>query len=93
MKSAFELAMEKYDEDPVEALTPEQKEQLAEIDRKFDAKIAAAKIRTEPKILTLSRDEASQLRAELAVELAGYNDARERQKEKLRAGFTHPGGA
>lgn len=88
MKSAFELAMEKFDDEPVEAFTPDQKEQLAEIDRKFDAKIAEAKIRTEPKILTLRGEEASQLRAELAMELAGFNNARERQKEKLRASFT-----
>lgn len=93
MKSAFELAMEKFDDEPVETLTPEQKEELAAIDRKFDAKIAEAKIRTEPKILALRGEEANQLRAELAMELAGFNDARERQKEKLRARFTNPGEA
>lgn len=87
MKSALELAMEKFGGEPVRTLTGEQKEGLAEIDRRFDAKIAAARIGTEPKLRMLHGEEAARLQAELATEIAGYNDARERHKEKLRREF------
>lgn len=87
MKSALELAMERFGSGTVRELTAEQKEQLAEIDRKFDAKIAEAKIRTEPRLRSLPNDDADQLRVELATEIAGFNEARERQKEKLRREF------
>jgi len=47
MKSSFELAMARFGGGELRRLTPEQKEQLAEVDRRIDAKIAQAKIRTE----------------------------------------------
>jgi hypothetical protein len=84
MKSALERAMERFADEPVKELSAGQKERLAEIDRTFDAKVAEAKIRTEPKLAALAGEEADQLRAELAVEIAGFNEARERRKEEVR---------
>lgn len=87
MKSALELAMERFGGGPVRELTDEQKEALAEVDRRFDAKIAEARIRTEPKLNALRGEEAEALRVELATEISGFNEARERRKEKLRRDF------
>ena len=87
MKSALELAMARFGDESIRELTAEQKERLAEVDRKFDAKIAEAKIRTEPRLCALQGEEADQLRADLATEVAGFNEAREREKEKLRREF------
>lgn len=53
MKSAYELAMERLREsDPLESiqLTEGQKEELADIDNKYKAKIAAQRISFEQKI-------------------------------------------
>lgn len=87
MKSALELAMERFGGPSEQTLTDEQKERLAEIDRVFDAKIAEAKIRTNPKLATLEGEEADVLRRELAIEINGFNEARERRKEALRREF------
>ena len=46
MKSAYELAMERLGGEGRE-LAPEQKQRLAEIDRRTEAKIAQARIRTD----------------------------------------------
>ena len=69
----------------IRELTPEQKEQMAEIDRKADAKIAQAKIRTDGKMQRIAtREERDTLQQELAIELRGINEKRERDKEALR---------
>jgi hypothetical protein len=86
MKSAFELAMERLGGTARE-LTPEQKEQLAEEDRKAEAKIAQIKIATNAKLQTVPPDEREQLRRDMATEIAGVNEHRERRKEALRAAF------
>ena len=44
MKSAYELAMERMGGGDEKPLTDQQKEQIAEIDSKFKAKIAERKI-------------------------------------------------
>ncbi len=87
MKSALQLAMERFGGPTDNVLTMAQKERLAEVDRVFDAKIAEAKIRTEPKLAALHGEEADALRGELAIEISGFNDARERKKATLRQEF------
>ncbi|OPZ27924.1 MAG: hypothetical protein BWZ02_01471 [Lentisphaerae bacterium ADurb.BinA184] len=87
MKSSFELAMARFGGGELRRLTPEQKEQLAEVDRRIDAKIAQAKIRTEARLKTVKDEEAERLSRELSVELAGLNQSREREKERLRKSF------
>ena len=86
MKSAFELAMERLGGENRE-LTPEQKEKLAEVDRKADAKIAQIKIATEARMRNTEPAECDQLRQDMATEITGTNEHREREKEKLRASF------
>lgn len=86
MKSAYELAMERLGGE-TRHFTPEQKEQLAEIDRKADAKIAQIRMQTDVKIATVSDAEAEQLRQDMAVEIEGLNNHREREKERLKKEF------
>ncbi|MFO7821027.1 MAG: hypothetical protein R6V56_03065 [Lentisphaeria bacterium] len=86
MKSAYELAMEKLGEG-IEKFTPEQKEKLAEIDRKADAKIANVKLQTEQKIAQANPAEEAKLREDMAVEIQGINQHREREKEQCRKQF------
>ena len=89
MKSAYELAMEKLG-GSVEEYTSEQKEQLAEIDRKADAKIANVKLQTEQRIVQSSPAEEKKLRQDMALEIKGINQSREREKEKCRNTFRKP---
>jgi hypothetical protein len=87
MKSAFELAMARFGGDDLQVYTPEQKEELAEVDRRAEAKIAQARIRTEQKLKTLDPQAQQMLREDLALEIKGINDKRERDKGTLRARF------
>lgn len=92
MKSAWELAMEKLDaEDPEsgKALTDEKKAELAEIDAKFDAKIAERKIFLE-KALSEAAEEGNaeeivNLQRQIIDETSRLEEERESAKEKARA--------
>ena len=60
MKSAYELAMERLEkEKPSKPLTDEQKRALAEIDNKFEARIAEAKILHEQELKNAAGDYAA----------------------------------
>jgi len=86
MKSAFELAMERLGGGPIKQYTAEQKEQLAEIDREFDARIAQVKLSS-----TASSDETPEQRQAredgVAAEIRRLEEKREDRKEALRRSF------
>jgi hypothetical protein len=92
MKSAYELAMERLQKtSPSLSLTDEQKKELAEIDSKYQAKIAEKelflkdqirKARTEGKA-----DEIDSLQKQLASETRRLQEECEARKEKRRAEF------
>ena len=91
MKSSWELAMERLDaEDPDagKALTEEQKNALAEIDSKFDAKIAERKIFLEKALAGATEqgnaEEAEQVHRQIADETLRLEDEREREKSNYR---------
>ncbi|MBL63150.1 MAG: hypothetical protein CMI30_07030 [Opitutae bacterium] len=91
MKSSWELAMERLDaEDPDagKALTEEQKNALAEIDSKFDAKIAERKIFLEKALAEATEqgnaEEAEQVHRQIADETLRLEDERERAKSNYR---------
>jgi hypothetical protein len=91
MKSSWELAMERLDaEDPDagKALTEEQKNALAEIDSKFDAKIAERKIFLEKALAEATEqgnaEEAEQVHRQIANETLRLEDERERAKSNYR---------
>ena len=92
MKSAYELAMERLQKaSPSLSLSEEQKKELAEIDSKYQAKIAEKelflkdqirKAQTEGKV-----DDVDSLQKQLASEFGRLQEEFEAKKEKLRASF------
>jgi hypothetical protein len=92
MKSAYELAMERLQKNaPSVALTEEQKQQLAEIESTYKAKIAEKELFLRDEIrktqATGNFEEMEKLEKQLASEIARLRDDCERKKEKLRASF------
>ena len=86
MKTAYELAMERLEaaSGPTRSLSGDEKAALAEIDKKYDAQAAAAKIDFDTKLATCASHEAlRELREELARELANIEDRRERDKDAV----------
>ena len=92
MKSAYELAMERLQKaSPSLSLTEEQKKELAELDSKYQAKIAEKelflkdqirKAQTEGKV-----DDIDSLQKQLALEVRRFQEECEAAKEKLRNSF------
>jgi hypothetical protein len=92
MKSAYELAMERLSrESPTDntPLSDAAKEQLAEIDRKFQAKIAEREVFLNRQILEArrsgDRQALDQLETQLRNERIRLNDERDAAKDKVRA--------
>ncbi|MGI5923469.1 MAG: hypothetical protein ACOX9E_05955 [Lentisphaeria bacterium] len=88
MKSAFELAMERLGGN-IRQYSDEQKEQLAEVDRLYESKIAQAKFAAADRLKKAGNDGAQQeqIQNDLAVELRSLEEQRERKKEELRKQF------
>jgi hypothetical protein len=92
MKSAYELAMERLQKNqPSVALTTEQKEQLAEIDSTFKAKIAEKELFLRDEIRKAQAagklEETEALEKQLVSEVRRLRDDCEGKKEKLRTSF------
>ena len=92
MKSAYELAMERLAKDqPIVALTDDQKKQLAEVDSIFKARIAEKELFLKGEIqkaqATGKFDDAESLEKQLTTEIRRLQEDCEAKKEKLRAGF------
>ena len=92
MKSAYELAMERLEKSkPSVSLTQEQKEQIAEIDSSYRAKIAEKELFLKDQIRAArsggSMDEAESLEKQLSIEVRRLQQDCEEKKEKLRRSF------
>ena len=90
MKTAYELAMERLNKSaPAVKLTDAQKQELAELDSRYAAKIAEREIAVKSELNRLNPDEADKIaalqqrllddRRKLQVEL-------EEKKDRVRAG-------
>lgn len=88
MKSAFELAMERFG-GAVQEFTAEQKEQLAEVDRLYEAKIAQARFDAQVRQEGCHGDvqKLEQVQEEMIVEIRSLEIRRDRRKEELRRDF------
>lgn len=89
MKSAYELAMERLEtKTPSVTLTAEQKEQIAEIDSSYRAKIAEKELFLRDQIRNArgsgALDEAEALEKQLSIEVRRLRGDCEEKKEKLR---------
>jgi hypothetical protein len=88
MKSAYELAMERMGGGKEKPLTDQQKEQIAEIDSKYKAKIAERKIFLEKNLSDAQAqgngDEIELIRRQLNDEISDLEAKSEAEKEKIR---------
>ena len=88
MKSAYELAMERMGSGDEKPLTDQQKEQIAEIDSKYKAKIAERKIFLEKNLRDAQAqgngDEIELIRRQLNDEISDLEAKSEAEKEKIR---------
>lgn len=87
MKSAFELAMERLEkEDPTvnKPLTDEQRQQLADIDQRYDAKVAEREVFLQGQLAKVRGEEAEQIQQQLRLERERLNEEREAKKDKVR---------
>ena len=93
MKSAYELAMERLEKKaPSVSLTDEQKQQIAEIDSTFKARIAEKELFLKDQISQAQSagkaEEAESLQKQLTIDIRRLQEDAETKKEKLRASFT-----
>ena len=89
MKSAYELAMERLGGE-IREYTDEQKGRLAEVDRKYDAKIAQVKLDAENQVRAAGgeSEKRDEVRARSAREIASLGGKREAEKDRLRSEFS-----
>lgn len=93
MKSAYELAMERLNaESPNEnaPLTEEQKDELADLDNKYNAKVAECKIAHEKRVAEASAtgnfEDLGKAQEELRIDLDRIESDREAAKDRIRSG-------
>ena len=89
MKSAYELAMERLEKQaPSAKLTGEQKQEIAEIDSTYKARIAERELLLKEEIdkarLRGKLEDLAQLERQLASELKRLREECEEKKEKVR---------
>ena len=92
MKSAYELAMERLEKKaPSVALTDKQKQQIAEIDSTFKARIAEKELFLKDQISKAQSaektEEAESLQKQLTIDIRRLQEDAETKKEKLRTSF------
>lgn len=85
MKSAYELAMERLEQDsgPTRKLTDAQRARVAEIDKVCDAKAAEAKVHFDTRKAGSAATEWPALQQELAADLARIEEKRQREKDAI----------
>jgi hypothetical protein len=93
MKSAYELAMERLEKKaPSVALTDEQKQQIAEIDSTFKARIAERELFLKGEIgkaqVAGNLEETETLQKQLTIDLRRLQEDAEAKKEKLHSSFS-----
>ena len=92
MKSAYEIAMERLEKSaPSVSLSAAQKEQIAEIDSSFKAKIAEKELFLKGEIqkarLAGDAEGLDSLHKQLTIDIRRLQEDCEAKKEKLRASF------
>jgi len=84
MKSAYELALERTG-GKLNVLPPEKKEKIAEIDRIYRSRIAAAELSAQQKLAKEADPvKAEEIRQGLITEIASLRDRCEREKTEVR---------
>ena len=89
MKSAYELAMERLSQtSPTVKLSSAQKQEIAELESEYAAKIAAREIALKSEIDRVAEDveKANTLRDQLATDRRKLQAELEEKKNRVRAG-------
>jgi hypothetical protein len=94
MKSAYELAMERLQKaSPSSSLSDVQKKELADIDSKYQAKIAEKELFLKDQIRKAQTegkaDDVDSLQKQLVSDVRRLREECEAKKEKLRTGFVN----
>ncbi len=91
MKSAYELAMERLnleDSEDSKPLTDEQRQQLAQLSTRYQAKIAEREIFLKKQLLDAEASgnpvESEQIRKQMALEKERLEEEMESKKDKIR---------
>ena len=92
MKSAYELAMERLEKKaPSISLTADQKQQIAEVDSIFKARIAEKELFLKGQIekarTSANHEEMQSLEQQLVSEIGRLKEDCEAKKQKLRESF------
>jgi hypothetical protein len=92
MKSAYQLAMERLEKaSPSISLTKDQKQEIAELDSVYRAKIAEREVFLKDQIrkaqIAGNLDEVQSLEKQVASEMRRLQEECGAKKEKLRASF------
>lgn len=85
MKSAYEIALARMEAEsgPSRKLSEAAKEAIAEIEKKYDAKVAETKLAFENKLTAAPYAERPKIQEELAKELASLEERREMEKNAV----------
>jgi hypothetical protein len=85
MKSAYEIAMERLEKasGPGKSLSDEQKAAMAEVEKKFSAKIAEARIDHEARLAVAPPHERAALQTAMAEAVRSLEEKRDREKDAL----------
>lgn len=86
MKSAYERALERMEAEsgPVQKLTDAQREQIGEIDAKYDSLIASERLGLDTKLnAATSPDEVAQIQENVGAEIRRLEEKREADKEAV----------
>lgn len=91
MKSAYELAMERLNKSaPIVKLNDAQKKEIAELDSRYNAKIAEREIFLKAEIAKAAAkgdwEEMDKIEKQLVSERKALQEEREEKKEKVREG-------
>jgi hypothetical protein len=89
MKSAYEIAMGRLEKSsPTIKLSEKKKQEIADIDSLYTAKIAERKVFLEGEILKArqggNHSEVESLTRQLSSEIANFEEEREEKKERIR---------
>jgi len=85
MKSAYEIALEKMKAagGSQKKLTEAQKKRVAEIEKKYAARIAESKLSLEQRIAAAPRDERAALQRQLVDDIKRLDEKREAEKDAV----------
>ena len=86
MKNAYELAMERLEKEsgPTKKLSDEQKARIAELQKRFDARIAEQKLSYEDKFRAAeTMEDYDRFKAELADAITSLEAQRNREREAI----------